>query len=172
MRENYDHMRRATRPLWRLAGRRSSPAGMSSSLTQAIVSVKAFTVIVETVQGKLAYRKHNCHRGDHRILGRTTGAHIASCDSAERPRMIAIDIRYVIVAYVEAVPLWLSRNPLAFASLPSWGDIRAEKQMSTQTGRAQESASGPRQSLRLLGIFAHPDDETFCIGGTLAKYIA
>src|SRR5260370_5359478 len=32
--------------------------------------------------------------------------------------------------------------------------------------------STAQHPLRILGIFAHPDDETFCAGATIAKYAA
>ncbi len=52
-----------------------------------------------------------------------------------------------------------SREELEAAALTVWQTIR------TEAAAKQWGGSGP-----LLAMFAHPDDETFAIGGTLARY--
>src|SRR3954466_7233349 len=48
-------------------------------------------------------------------------------------------------------------------------DRRGSDELDSVSHDSALSAAGRRQP-RVLAIFAHPDDETICAGGTLAKY--
>ncbi|ETW92317.1 MAG: hypothetical protein ETSY2_53765, partial [Candidatus Entotheonella gemina] len=38
--------------------------------------------------------------------------------------------------------------------------------------KTKDNVTPVQNPLRILGVYAHPDDETLCVGGTLAKYAA
>src|SRR3954466_13016774 len=48
-------------------------------------------------------------------------------------------------------------------------DRRGSDELDSVSHDSALSAAGRRQP-RVLAVFAHPDDETLCAGGTLAKY--